>query len=563
MDHRGDVEEHTWQTHRVELSEIELEATIQVNEGEALILSEALNFKELSIEGRRQIFDSWFDTLAANGTVTRVESRENAKIQRHKAGNFLKALKPAIGNDFFQKVYYQLTRQLKENDLYLGFTCRWSVFTTATEDALGPLADVKRLKNFLSTKEHLRGGISLADALYKCSHIVDEIFGKVDITTKQEDSIERSNKPTKEFQKFLLGFEVVEALPAEYDKVREDLEISISSYIFKPKKFFDKWTEEADTNATTKGHTVMFKDKILPPLAQTKSFRNNTTSVITDEARKKFREQWDKIIINTEEDDIRRGKILKIVEPLMTSDPRKPVIDVPEVKNLVGETRICWGCLSQTCRARQSLSQKLVGKKLVNKFCPLKRVLIGDKNLSRSLKGKVGKNNYVVANEESGPRKPFNKFNKFNKGQGNQKPVWTTSLVQRPTDPVPAQEIVRANFTGLTDEDLFGPAFLYEEPEMFVEKKVLSTNPIQRRYGYASNENYYSVLENEDDEEKPITECFDCGRKFPYDEDCPECENSEPMEETNYEHSLEQSVTITECFDCGTKIPIRCGLSKL
>ena len=78
-------------------------------------------------------------------------------------------------------------------------------------------------------------------------------FGKVDITTKQEDSVERSNKPTKEFQKFLLAFEVVEALPAEYDKVGEDLEISISSYIFKPEKFFDKWTDEADTNATAKG----------------------------------------------------------------------------------------------------------------------------------------------------------------------------------------------------------------------------------------------------------------------------------------------------------------------
>ena len=144
MDHRGDVEEHTWQTHGVNIDELELEANIQVNEGETLVLSAALNFKELPLEGRRQVFDSWFDALAANGTVTRVESKENAKIQRHKAGNFLKALKGSIGNDFFNKVYYQLTRQLKEsNDLFLGFTCRWSTFVTATEDALGPLANVK------------------------------------------------------------------------------------------------------------------------------------------------------------------------------------------------------------------------------------------------------------------------------------------------------------------------------------------------------------------------------------------------------------------------------------
>ena len=119
---------------------------------------------------------------------------------------------------------------------------------------------------------------------------------------------------------------MVEALPAEYDKVREDLEISISSYIFKPEKFFDKWTEEADTNATAKGHTVIFKDKILPPLAQVKNFRNNTTSVVTDEAKKKFKEQWGITNVDTTEDDTRREKILKIVEPLMSSDPTKAVI---------------------------------------------------------------------------------------------------------------------------------------------------------------------------------------------------------------------------------------------
>ena len=164
MDHRGDVEDHTWNTHGVDINEIDLESTIKVNEGEALVLTSAMTFKELSLEGRRSVYDSWFDACAANGTVTKVENRENAKIQKHKAGNLLKALKGAVGNDFFQKIYYQLSRQLKEgNDLYLGFQCRWSTFVTAVEDALGPMAHVKRLKTYLKTKEHLSGGISLRD----------------------------------------------------------------------------------------------------------------------------------------------------------------------------------------------------------------------------------------------------------------------------------------------------------------------------------------------------------------------------------------------------------------
>ena len=151
--------------------------------------------------------------------------------------------------------------------------------------------------------------------------------------------------------------------------------------------------------------------------------------MVTDEAKKKFREQWGKTKVDTIEDDTRREKILKIVEPLMSSDPTKAVIDVQEVKNLIGEARICWGCLSQVCRTRQVLSQKLLGKKLVNKYCPVRRVLIGDRNLSRSLKGKVGKDNYVYVNEDAGPKKSFDKFKK---GQRREKPVYTTSLVQRP-----------------------------------------------------------------------------------------------------------------------------------
>merc|ERR1712030_27860 len=132
----GDIEDHTWNTHGVYINEIDLEASIKVNEGDALVLSSALTLKELSLEGRKSVCDSWFDACAANGTVTKVENRDNAKIQKHKAGNFLKALKGAVGSDFFHKVYYQLQRQLKDgNDLYLGFQCRWSTFITASEDA--------------------------------------------------------------------------------------------------------------------------------------------------------------------------------------------------------------------------------------------------------------------------------------------------------------------------------------------------------------------------------------------------------------------------------------------
>ena len=72
---------------------------------------------------------------------------------------------------------------------------------------------------------------------------------------------------TKEYKKFMAAFEVVQALPAEFDRVREDLEISIAECVHKPTKFYTTWMEEAHKNATTKGHSVIYREKILPALS--------------------------------------------------------------------------------------------------------------------------------------------------------------------------------------------------------------------------------------------------------------------------------------------------------
>ena len=119
MDHRGDVEDHTWNTHGVDLNEIDLESSIKVNESEALVLSAAMTFKELSLEGRKSVYNSWFDACAANGTVTKLENRENAKIQKHKAGNFLKALKTLNMPAFTNIINFILTNFLFQIYLFL------------------------------------------------------------------------------------------------------------------------------------------------------------------------------------------------------------------------------------------------------------------------------------------------------------------------------------------------------------------------------------------------------------------------------------------------------------
>ena len=72
-------------------------------------------------------------------------------------------------------------------------------------------------------------------------------------------------------------------------------------------------------------------------------------------------------------------------------------------------------------------------KKLVNKWCLFRKILVGDRNLSRLLKGKVEKDNYIFHD----PVRKFQQDNPFNKSQQGRQPkkqTWnnnTTSIIQK------------------------------------------------------------------------------------------------------------------------------------
>merc|ERR1712015_313732 len=451
------------------------------------------------------------------------------KIQRHKAGALLVALKAALSNDFYQTVYYQLQRDLKEGDnLHMGLQCSWGVFTKAVEEALGPMHKVKRFRNFINTKEHLRGGMSLSNTFYKCSTIVEDTFGKNNVFNTQSDQQLRSNKPTKEFHKFWLAFEVVEGLPSEFDKIKEELEISIAKYAFDPEKFFEEWTTEASTNACSKGHSVLFKDKILPQLSQTKNFRNNTTAV-TDELRKQFIDAWKETKVLETEDYAMKEAILKVVEDA-TEDKNTPIVDLPKVREVMGKTKVCWGRFSGICRTRTMVSLPLIKKKAINKGCPNKKTILGDPDAKKLLQMKSWKMGYVMVDPPP--------FQKFNKGKQFQKKFShnTATIVKTEITQEPEEEIMRANFTGQSDEEAFGPSFLYAEPEIFVEKIEIPTNTNYMKYDqYNSN--------NEEDEDYPPNNiCYSCGQNLKWGNWCSDCGvSNEDDEETEITVTIDQS----------------------
>ena len=87
------------------------------------------------------------------------------------------------------------------------------------------------------------------------------------------------------------------------------------------------------------------------------------------------------------------------------SDGKQAIIDIPVVKDIVGTAYFCWGCLSEICMQRQKLSFKISGKRLVNKFCVTRKLLLGDLNMLRSLQTQSSKDKQSPAREKKDGKK--------------------------------------------------------------------------------------------------------------------------------------------------------------
>ena len=71
---------------------------------------------------------------------------------------------------------------------------------------------------------------------------------------------------------------------------------------------------------------------------------------------------------------------------------------------------MCWGCLSEVCMQRQKISFKISGKKLVNKYCITRKLLLGDQNMLRSIQTQSSKDKQSAAKDncKDGKKKKAN-----------------------------------------------------------------------------------------------------------------------------------------------------------
>ena len=129
------------------------------------------------------------------------------------------------------------------------------------------------------------------------------------------------------------------------------------------------------------------------------------------------------------------------------------------------------------------------------------------------------------------------------RGRGQKIPTWTASLIKNSEDTAPKEKIIRSNFTGQTNEEAFGPAFLYEEPEMFEEKMQIPINTNSRVK--------YESSEEEDDNEgyDPMDICFECGKNLRGEYQCKRCYSPDTTEDDNEGYDPTDI-----CFECGKNL---------
>ena len=213
--------------------------------------------------------------------------------------------------------------------MMMGFTCKWSHVVKAVNTAPGPMAAVRRLHHFIHTKDYMRGGVSAADTLNRVNHYINETLGKSNTAFTHEDGQQRDRMVFKELMKFLAAFEVLEALPREFNDIKSNLELSIAEAVDKSSMYFTTWMINANANAITKGHAVMYREKILSPLSVARGkYEANTTTVaaISEEAKKKFLTSWKDTTIDIDAANKRKLEIKEVIKPMISEANKTKVV---------------------------------------------------------------------------------------------------------------------------------------------------------------------------------------------------------------------------------------------
>ena len=178
-----EIIEHCQDAHSVNIHKMQVERTIPVDPNAAknpLVLDQCLDYEAKSEAKKEVMLTAWWTKCVGQGIFSQNTGRENSNLDANVNDKFMKAMKVAVGNDFFEKFEMHLKVVLDGTDFDHSFSCKWSRIEEAFSRAQGADGQAKCLSAYLIEEDSMLGGKSIESTLNSIESAVNNTFNNKD-----------------------------------------------------------------------------------------------------------------------------------------------------------------------------------------------------------------------------------------------------------------------------------------------------------------------------------------------------------------------------------------------
>ena len=191
----------------------------------------------------------WWEQLVGGAIFSQPGNRKNSKLEPNQSRRMLQAFKPALKENFYDKVFMYLGVELGSIDLRQNFSCSWTQMVAAFTRALGEECKAKCIDSFIVESANIVGGESVENTLYKVNTLVDKTFDSLDKIYIDQHGVSQDNRQIKKWIKYSLSFRISQQLPQSCIELRPFLRKHTADLLFTPKQDFIDFIDAARVEA--------------------------------------------------------------------------------------------------------------------------------------------------------------------------------------------------------------------------------------------------------------------------------------------------------------------------
>ena len=209
---QGDIDEHMYFSHGFEINDLPEEKRIQKNKKTNLVLKEAKDIKVMPENSLDKLMENWHESAIANNILFTDQGRTKDKIRPEKSLTLISAISKAIGPDLTETFKINLKNRLENNqNVNIGFTCRWVKIEEAIQDSLGQSPNIERLSKCMEYRDW--GESTLQQALTNISNFHENNLNNKKMIYKDTTGEIRDFEMNKKSMKIMSAVKLIKELP--------------------------------------------------------------------------------------------------------------------------------------------------------------------------------------------------------------------------------------------------------------------------------------------------------------------------------------------------------------